>query len=61
MFFLKLTYLFKHILLTDTKFALRAKKKKLIKRQQNKEDIKQVLAGEKYIFRYFYKILSIQI
>ena len=53
MFFLKLTYLFKHILLTDTKFALRAKKKKLIKRQQNKEDIKQVLAGEKYIFRYF--------
>ena len=28
MFFLKLTYLFKHILLTDTKFALRAKKKK---------------------------------
>ena len=31
------------------------------KRQQNKENIKGMLAGAKFIFRYFYKISLIQI
>ena len=33
----------------------------LSKRQQNKEGIKGMLAGGKYIFRYFYKISPVQI